>query len=94
MRVERSPPSTVQSSVFLAVTEMCMVITEHMSGVCVGRGRRPAGRLIKYAGSSEAAWNVAHLPARTRSPGAWRVMRRVCVRLRGWAMRFIYCKPV
>ncbi len=68
---------------------MCIVIKEHMSAVCVcvcvcvcvGRGRRPAGRLIKYAGSLEAEWNVAHLPARTSSLGAWRVMRgaSVCV---------------
>lgn len=49
--------------------------------VCVWRGRRPAGRLIKYAGSLEAEWNVAHLPAHTSSLGAWCVMRgaSVCV---------------
>ncbi len=71
--------STLQSTAFLAVTEMCIVIKEHMSAVCVcvGRGRRPAGRLIKYAGSLEAEWNVAHLLVHTSSLGAWRVMRGV-----------------
>jgi len=89
LRVEYLSLSTLQSTVFLAVTEMCIVIKEHMSPlcvcvcvcVCVGRGRRPAGRLIKYAGSLEAQWNVAHLPARTSSLCAWHVMRgtSVCV---------------
>lgn len=62
--------------------------------VRVGRGRRPAGRLIKYAGSSEAAWNVAHLPARTRSPDAWRVMRGARVRGLEVGVRVSYREPV
>jgi len=35
LRVEYLSLSTLQSTVFLAVTEMCIVIKEHMSPLCV-----------------------------------------------------------